>query len=358
MDIESRLSISFYKTVATINDAHKIYIVQNINTHQIYVKKILDVYNKTIYEYLKSNPIAHTPKIYELYEEDKQLTVIEEYISGDTIEQLLNNGYYFNNDTIRSIIVQLCKIISDFHKCKPSIIHRDIKPSNIIISPSNELYLLDFNAAKYQSEDKYEDTTLLGTRGYAAPEQYGFGSSTKQTDIYAIGMLLNTLVNGSFSQEAVLKSDFTDIIQKCIKLNASERYDNVESIIKIIKQANNLSAKTSYSSWKQYLPPGYRSLSPLNILLATVGYPFILWMSLSLEVKNTTTISLYIERFFFLIIFLSTVFFSSNYLDIQNYFPFCKSKNKLIRFTAIAFIDFIIIVSLLILMIIIISLIT
>ena len=70
------------------------------------------------------------------------------------------------------------------------IIHRDIKPSNIMITEQNHVVLLDFNAAKLYTNASTNDTVLLGTKGYAAPEQYGFGSSSPQTDIYAIGVLI------------------------------------------------------------------------------------------------------------------------------------------------------------------------
>lgn len=352
MDIESRLSISFYKTIATISEPHKIYVVQNINTNRVYIKKILDVYNKNVYEYLKSHPIAHTPQIYEIYEENNTLTIIEEYISGDTIEYLLETNHTFSNDIIRNIILQLCVIVSEFHNSSPAIIHRDIKPSNIIISPSNEIYLLDFNAAKYQTDDKSEDTTLLGTKGYAAPEQYGFGVSTKQTDIYAIGMLLNTLVNGEFSPFAAANSEFSNIIEQCIKLNANERFKDVNKIVHLLNKNKELPISTTSNQrhWQKYLPPGFRSLSPLSMIFSSIGYLFIFWLCLTLEVKNTTPITLFIERMSCLMMFLSIIFCSANYLNVQSYFPPCKTKNKFLHFLAVILLDAIVFLSVMIIM--------
>ena len=82
MDIEKRLQMSFYKTIATINEEHKVYIVQNINDKHIYVKKILDIYNCDVYDSLLKKQFPGLPYIYETYQEDNTLTVIEEYISG------------------------------------------------------------------------------------------------------------------------------------------------------------------------------------------------------------------------------------------------------------------------------------
>ena len=126
MDIESRLSLSYYKEVAIINEQRGITLVQDIRTGRIFVKKVLGIYNPGIYHYLRSHPIPHTPRIYEIYEENNILTVIEEYISGDTLSQLLEHGYQFTNDQIRNIASRLCVILMTFHNAPPPIIHRDI----------------------------------------------------------------------------------------------------------------------------------------------------------------------------------------------------------------------------------------
>lgn len=99
---------------------------------------------------------------------------------------------------------ELCEILEKLHSANPPIVHRDIKPSNIIITNYDHVILLDFNAAKYFTDPNTSDTILLGTKGYAAPEQYGFGSSTPQTDIYAVGILLKELVIISLSLQASL----------------------------------------------------------------------------------------------------------------------------------------------------------
>lgn len=356
MDYNARLSISFYKNIATLSEPHKIYVVQNINSGKIFIKKILNIYNKNIYEFLKDNPIPYTPKIYEICEENNELTIIEEYISGDTIEQLINNNYRFDNDFIRSILQQLCVIISHLHNYSPAIIHRDIKPSNIIISPSKRIYLLDFNAAKYQNIHNMEDTALLGTKGYAAPEQYGFGVSTIQTDIYAIGMLLNTLVNGSFSPDPVLDSEFTEIIQKCTRLNKEERYDSVEDIIHILSRNPNKPAATkSLPKWVKFLPPGFQTLSPISMIFSGIGYFFLIWIATKIEISDASAKDLFMTRCSFLFFFITIVFCSTNYLNIQSYFPLCRTKNKILHFLAVVLLDIIMFVASVVLMALIVS---
>ena len=341
MDYESRLSISFYKQIATISETHKIYAVQHIQTNKIYIKKVLDVYNKAVYEYLQANPISHTPRIYEVYEENNRLTIIEEYISGDTIEQLLENQTPFSNEKIREIAIQLCSIVKNLHNCSPAIIHRDIKPSNIILSPSGELFLLDFNAAKYQSDGKNEDTSLLGTKGYAAPEQYGFGVSTTQTDIYAIGMLLKELTTCEAYLQSKQKNEFSSIISKCTRLNANERYKNISSILRILSKndSNVVEQARDLPRWMSYLPPGFQKLSPINMIFAGIGYLFLFWLCLTLETKNATPGVLIIERSSCLLMFLSIIFCSANYRNVQSYFPLCRTNNIFLRILAVILLD-------------------
>lgn len=357
MDIQERLSMSYYKEIAVINEEHEISLVQNQHTHKIFIKKVLDVYNSEIYRYIKDHPIAHIPKIYDLFQCNDRLVIIEEYISGDTLESLLDHGNSFTNDEIRDIIIQLCDILSCLHKCDPPIIHRDIKPSNIVKTPSGEIFLLDLNAAKYQSTEKTEDTMLLGTKGYAAPEQYGFGTSNVQTDIYALGMLMNTLFFGEFSATIYNDPEFSGIIRKCIQLNPADRYKDVNSIKKIL-QNNRSSAnpqKVPLNGWKSYLPPGFRTLNPLKMIIASVSYVFIFWLSTALQEEGVSPINLAIQRFFFLLIFLSIIFFTCNYRNIQQFFPFCKTRNIFLKILAVVLMDFIIFASLFVFMVLITS---
>lgn len=351
MDIRKRLQLSYYKTIATLNEEHKIYIVQNSNNRHIYVKKILDVYSYNVYKYLHAHHINGTPFIYELYQEGDTLTIIEEYISGNTLEELLNQKYNFSTDEIKNIAWQLCNILNQLHKCKPSIIHRDIKPTNIILTEEGRVILLDLNAAKYFSSDRNEDTTLLGTKGYAAPEQYGFGTSNPQTDIYALGMVINTLLHGEFSPIPYANCELTPIITKCLKLSSKERYKSVNEIKKQLNITPFDSSKPLYDK-VIFLPPGFRHLKPLNMIVASIVYIITFWLCLSLEVDNSTPITLFIQRIFCLIGFLGVEFISNNYMGILNSFSLCRSNNIIIRILGICIFDFIYLFAILIIVLI------
>lgn len=349
MDYSKRLAISYYKTIATLNESHRIYLVQHQETHKIYVKKILDVYNKDIYQFIAEHPICGIPQIIDLYEEDNQLIVIEHYVSGCSLQEKIDTST-LNMDCIFQYMVELCAILEKLHSFKPPIIHRDIKPSNIIITEHNHVMLLDFNAAKYFTESTDADTVLLGTKGYAAPEQYGFGSSTPRTDIYALGILLKELVFVLPSSAAMLN----DIIAKCVQINPADRYQSVTELKAALEQANPQRKIPRHSSLTHhsFLPPGFRTRTPWKMIFSSMMYLFIFLLSLSLQVENTFGAALWVERIFCLLIMLSFVFIGFNYLDIQRGFPLCKHKSKGVRYIGIALLDTMVTTAFLILMLI------
>lgn len=336
MDLNHRLALSYYKTIAGINEQHNVYLVQHSETGHICIKKILDVYNSNIYEYLYNNHIQGTPRIIDYYEDNNRLIVIEEYISGCSLQDKINNSTLTIND-ITTYVTDLCNILEKLHSVNPSIIHRDIKPSNIIITEYNHAVLLDFNAAKYFSPTANEDTTLLGTQGYAAPEQYGFGSSSPKTDIYALGIVLKEMVKSTSTDS--FTGSFNTIIDKCTRINASERYNSVSELKNDLYRYCSDSHKTIFHNLSVYLPPGYRTHTPWKMFISTFFYILIIWISMTLEVKNTNDANLWIQRIFLLIMFFSTVFGCFNYMNIHRYIPLCTHRNRLVRYAGIALLN-------------------
>lgn len=350
MDYSQRLAISYYKTIATLNNDHKIYLVQHQDTKKIYVKKILDVYNKDIYQHIAHKHIDGIPQVIDLYEEENQLTVIENYISGRSLHEIITSSD-ITIDSIYRYMSELCSILEKLHSSQPPIIHRDIKPSNIIITEYNHVILLDFNAAKYFSESSDEDTVLLGTKGYAAPEQYGFGSSTPKTDIYALGILLKEMTSALSSYPVALN----DIITKCTEINPEDRYRSVSELRSALEQlqmpANFTSNTISHTHVHTFLPPGFRTLTPWKMLIATTFYIAIIACFLSLQVENRYGATLWVYRVITMLIILSVVFVWFNYLDIQRLFPICKHKYKPVHYIGVLLLNITIIILLIFILI-------
>lgn len=224
------LEILSYEEIEKIPGHENIIIVQD-DEGQCFVKKILSEYDIEIYRYLMKHPISHMPKLVGIYENKNYLIVLEEYIHGRTLLELINEKTLEQTEALR-IARELCYIVRQLHTLDRPVIHRDIKASNVMISDSGEVILLDVNAAKWYKPDACEDTVLMGTQGYAAPEQLGYGelASSERTDVYAIGVLLNVMITGKFPKEKATKGNIKEIIKRCMKLEPQERYSVMELI--------------------------------------------------------------------------------------------------------------------------------
>ena len=224
MTLQDECRLSFYEDAWMLSEEHNVCLIRHIETGRLYVRKVLSAYNLQVYSYLKEHPIANVPRIYELVEDEGTLIVVEEYIQGETLESILKQQQKLSDERIADVFQQLCRIVLNLHSAEPPIIHRDIKPSNIIITDAQEVKLLDMNAAHLALPGRREDTVLMGTCGYAAPEQYGFGASDVRTDIYALGKVLEQMCGGD--------ERYKKIVQKATRMDPDKRYRSVRGLIR------------------------------------------------------------------------------------------------------------------------------
>lgn len=324
-------AICDFTEITAINAEHGVSLVQHRVTGKIYIRKILTVYNTSVYISLQHHPIMGTPRIIALHEDHNQLTVIEEYISGTALNELMD-AHALTVPKIKSYLTDLCNILEQLHTRKPPIIHRDIKPSNLIITPYDRLVILDFNAAKWYTPEDNADTVLLGTQGFAAPEQYGFGCSTPQTDLYAVGILIKKLVKSLPEPTA----EFDPIIDKCTRLDPKQRYQSVSELKNALDGTlDHRTAKSNPSSAHKYTLPGYRTKTPYKMVLATIAYLTIIWLCATIQIGEAAGAQLWFERFISFAMILSIIFSCCNYRDIRRLIPLCGSRYRLIRYIGV-----------------------
>ena len=128
----------------------------------------------------------------EVGEKEGKTVLLEEYVQGDTLGEILQGGL-LTAAQAKQITRQLCSALWVLHSM--GVVHRDVKPDNVIIR-GKEAVLIDFDAARIYKNENREDTQILGTTGFAAPEQYGLSQSDGRADIYALGVLLNIMLTG------------------------------------------------------------------------------------------------------------------------------------------------------------------
>lgn len=184
------------------------------------------------------------PKIIDIIEKKNVIWMVMEFIEGKTLKEILNERERIDEKDILIWGKQLCEVLSYLHSRKPSIIYRDLKPSNIILKKTGRLVLIDFGTAReYCYKNNVCDVMYLGTKGYAAPEQYGgMGQTDERTDIYCLGVTLYSLLTGNSPEKSPYKVypekywgqnislEMKNLILKCIQLDPGKRYQNCKEL--------------------------------------------------------------------------------------------------------------------------------
>ena len=376
MTLEEESRLSFYRELTVLDEKKNIVLVQDIRNSELCVKKTLDIYSRDVYEQLASVRIEGVPVVKECVADDGKLIVVEEYVQGRSLKQVLDEQGLLNEEQAYEIAVQLVDILVRLHQLEPAIVHRDIKPSNIIIEKNGHVNLIDFNAARHVNADKNEDTRMLGTVYFAAPEQFGFGQSDERTDIYGLGATINYIMTGDKPGAGIAECIFSDILKKCLMVDAKDRYQSAEELRGVldmlnysIVQDNRKKAETAFgkdntvsvvrtyrnirdiivkmyrkyqkrnydidTSWRRYLLPGFRRLNVVYCLIALVWYAVIVWMTITFAVTDSKTgipvtggeLTMYKIAVF--VLFMGMTMWFGNYLNIRRKLPGMKKINVL-----------------------------
>lgn len=376
MTLEEESRLSFYRELTVLDEKKNIVLVQDIRNSELCVKKTLDIYSHDVYEQLASVRIEGVPVVKECVADDGKLIVVEEYVQGRSLKQVLDEQGLLNAEQAYEIAVQLVDILVRLHQLEPPIVHRDIKPSNIIIEKNGHVNLIDFNAARHVNADKNEDTRMLGTVYFAAPEQFGFGQSDERTDIYGLGATINYIMTGDKPGAGIAECIFSDILKKCLMVDAKDRYqsaaelrgvldmlnynahtqdngkdrtafggDNVALIVRVCEnikfvfvnwyRKSQISKGNVNSSWRKYLLPGFRSLNIISCIAALIWYAVIVMLTFGLTVSDSKTGTpeaggkLIIYKIAAFIIMLVQTLWFGNYLDVRRKLPGMKKVNAI-----------------------------
>ena len=213
-----------YETVKTIKNSERgsVSLLQNKQNGTRFIFRHYRG-NGEVYRKLVGISCPNLPQIMETAERDGMVAVLEEYIQGDSLAYLLE-GALFSHAEARKITMQLCNALWVLHKL--GAVHRDIKPENVMIRGS-EAILIDFDASRIFKSDTNQDTQILGTTGYAAPEQYGIAQTDERADIYSLGVLLNVMLTGKHPSKELANGRLGRIVQKCTMVNPEKRSKSV-----------------------------------------------------------------------------------------------------------------------------------
>ena len=183
-------------------------------------------------------------RIVDIIENDEVIYIIEDYIEGETLGSIVEEHGAQPQKLVIDWAMQLCEALEYLHTRKPPIIYRDMKPANVMLKPDGNVKVIDFGIAREYKEHGLADTINLGTRGYAAPEQFGDkGQTDARTDVYCLGATIYHLVSGHNPAEPPyemkpirywnpqLSAGLEVIIQKCTQFNPEDRYQSCAELL-------------------------------------------------------------------------------------------------------------------------------
>lgn len=235
---DMRLNLTWAIKVSRSNRTEDMGLIQN----QINILKQLD------------HPMI--PRFADAYMTNGKAIIVQEYVAGTTLEDIVNEYGGQSVEHVVDWIGQICNVMGYLHMQSPMFIYRDVKPANFILEPSGRIRVVDFDIIRSYKPGRTEDTVNLGTKGYAAPEQFGGrGQTDPRTDVYGIGATMYRLLTGADVQERNIilnpitldepgiPSGLAYIINKCTQFNPRERYNSCDELLNDLVRYNELPPK-------------------------------------------------------------------------------------------------------------------
>lgn len=247
------------------------------------------------FEVVKQNLIAETdmlkrfnhpnlPSIIDVIDTEDSFLIVMDYIEGNSLSKAIETSGAQSQDDVIEWSKQLCDVLGYLHSQNPPIIYRDMKPANVMLKPDGNISLIDFGTAREFKSTSVEDTTCLGTQGYAAPEQYGgHGQTDARTDIYCLGATMYHLITGHNPStppyemypirqwNPMLSSGLEEIITKCTQRNPNDRYQSCAELLYALENYQQFdieNKKVQNLKWKTFLAS---TIAFLVLLVATIG---------------------------------------------------------------------------------------
>ncbi len=227
-----------YKKIAPLGTKGNLWIVEDAVTGERFAMRKAPAHMQPIYEEIASIRHAGIVNITDLFLYQGFLYVVAEYLDWELLSDVIA-GRKLSKRSIFSVGRQVFEALAALHE--HHIIHRDIKPENIMMDAAGHVKLIDFDIARLYTEVKGSDTAAKGSRGYAPPEQFGFGQTDSRTDIYALGVTLNELAVGELPENKMCAGKLGIVVRRCTQFDPKRRY---QSAAQALRHMNRLEKGT------------------------------------------------------------------------------------------------------------------
>lgn len=207
-------------------------------------------------------------EIYDVMDDGINCNCLCEFVFGNNLDKIVYNKMGVDPKIAEKWMVQLCSGVESLHN--RNIIHRDITPNNVMVDYEGNIKLIDFNISRERKQSASRDTTVMGTAGYASPEQFGFTQTGFGADIYAMGVLLNFMLTGKMPNEKLCSGKYASIVKKATQIKEEDRYSNVYQM-ELALQGNG-NEKLSFADKFLLNLPGFCSNKTSHKVIAIIGY--------------------------------------------------------------------------------------
>ena len=244
------------------------------------------------------------PRIVDIIETGKTIYIAMDYIEGEPLDKILKMKGAQPQDAVIEWGIHLAEVLEYLHTRKPPIIYRDMKPANVMLRPDGTIKLYDFGIAREYKEQNSSDTVSLGTKGYAAPEQFGgMGQTDARTDVYGLGVTLYHLVTGKNPCEppyeilpirdvnSQLSSGLEAVIQKCTQLNPDERFQSCVEVLYALNHLDEMDGR--YRKKQKSKLNGFIVSTVATLVLALAGTGSLIGYKMTLSQTIQETIAQY-----------------------------------------------------------------
>lgn len=200
-----------------------------------------------ILEKLADRKLSGIPKAYRIFEENSEVYLVREYIEGTPLAQMVLQKGGIPEAEICRISRKICQTAEQFQNPDNLMIHRDIKPENIVITAGGEAVFIDFGTMRSYKKDGSRDTFVVGTRGTAAPEQYGYTQTDQRTDVYAIGQTMLYMVSESYEMDQLSECNISrklkKVIEKACSFEPDKRYTDASELSRAIEKCSQKNSR-------------------------------------------------------------------------------------------------------------------
>ena len=259
-----------------------VYQAEHIRLHSLWAIK--KVSKEQPFDFLAESNILKRlhhpmlPVIADIFEDEAYVYLVEDYIEGVTLKEILVEKAPVVEAVALQWFLALCDVLEYLHGQTPHpIIYRDLKPSNIMVQPDGTMKLIDFGIAREYKAEADGDTTLVGTRGYAAPEQFGKNQTDARTDIYSLGVTMYHALTGKSPYDypyiflpvrklnASLSYGIEAVIWKCVRPDPDERFAKVGDVREMLENLPEWNEKYRKEEVQKYFKMNF---SRVGILLS------------------------------------------------------------------------------------------